>query len=226
MVSDSVAWEEEYQIRGRLWGGGTHNLPELPVLSHVLELGCGNGRTLSAMIRCGWNVTGIDFASRAISLSSEVIHDTANAHIMIADARCPPFKDSTFDAVFALHIIGHLYNQDRGRIPTMVHRILKPGGKLFFSDFSPEDFRFGKGIETEPATFRRGSGTFTHYFTHKEVIELFSDFTPVSIRTHRWPMRVLGNTLVRSEIQAVFTTKDKPDSYSHRIKEDILYAGF
>jgi SAM-dependent methyltransferase len=204
MVSDSGAWEEEYNTRGRLWGGETHNLPELPVLSRVLELGCGNGRTLSALIRRGWDVTAIDFAFRAVSLSREVILDPAHAHIMVADARCPPFKDSTFDAVFALHIIGHLCEQDRGRIATILHRIIKPGGILFFSDFSPDDFRFGKGSETEPATFRRGSGTFTHYFTRMEVISLFSELSLVSIRTHRWPMRVLGTTLLRSEIQAVF----------------------
>jgi SAM-dependent methyltransferase len=204
MVSDSGSWEDEYNIRGKLWGGGTYNLPELPVRSRVLELGCGNGKTLSTMIRRGWDVTAIDSASRAVTLSCDVIGETAHAHIMIADARSPPFKDGTFDAVFAIHMIGHLHEPDREQIATKLQHILKPGGILYFSDFSVDDFRFGKGDETEPATFRRNPGIITHYFTRQEVIDLFSKLTLVSIRTHQWSMRVLGRTLERSEIQAAF----------------------
>ena len=36
---------------GPLWGGAVHSLPALPDHARVLELGCGNGKTLSAMNR-------------------------------------------------------------------------------------------------------------------------------------------------------------------------------
>jgi SAM-dependent methyltransferase len=207
MVSlpDAGAWEEDYTRRGVLWGGVTPDLPDLPLHSRVLELGCGNGKTLFAMIQRGWDVTAIDFASQAATLSRAVVGGTFQGHIIVADARCPPFKNNSFDAVFARHVIGHMHEADRKRIITELLQILKPGGTLFFSDFSINDFRFGKGNETEPATFRRSPGIITHYFTQGEVIDLFSKFTPVSISIHQWPMRVLGNTLLRSEIQAIFT---------------------
>jgi len=205
MVPDSEAWEEDYIRRGMLWGGVTRDLPDLPLRSRVLELGCGNGKTLFTMIQREWDVTAIDFSSRAIALSRGVVGFSSNGHVMVADARCPPFKNDSFDAVFAIHVIGHMYEPDRDQIASTLHHILKPGGILFFSDFSTDDFRFGMGDETETATFRRGPGIITHYFTQEEVIDLFSKLTPVSISVHEWPMRVLGCSLVRSEIQATFT---------------------
>ncbi len=204
MVPYSGAWEEEYTRRGMLWGGGTYALPDLPLRSRVLELGCGNGKTLFAMNQRGWNVIAIDFASRAVTLSREVPGGASDAQVMIADACCPPFKNKSFDAVFALHVIGHMPEPDRHQIADTLHRILRPGGILFFSDFSANDFRFGKGDETETATYRRGPGIITHYFTEGEVSDLFSVMTPVSICTHEWPMRVSGSTLIRSEIVATF----------------------
>jgi len=208
MFPDSGAWEEDYIQRGMLWGGGTHVLPDLPLRSRVLELGCGNGKTLFAMIQRGWNVIAIDFSSRAVTLSREILGDASYGHVMIADARCPPFKHGTFDAVFALHVIGHMRETDRHHIAKTLQHILRPGGILFFSDFSTHDFRFGKGDETETRTYRRGPGILTHYFTEVEVIGLFSKLTPLSISVHQWPMRVLGSTLIRSEIVATFTRKE------------------
>lgn len=207
MVSlpDAGAWEEDYTRRGILWSSVTHDLPVIPLRSRVLELGCGNGKTLASMIQRGWDVTAIDFASRAVMLSRRLVRGASLGDVMVADARVLPFKYNSFDAVFALHVIGHMHKADRERIISELPHILKPGGTLFFSDFSLNDFRFGKGNETEAATFKRGTGIITHYFIPEEVIDLFSKFTPVSISIHEWPMRVLGNTLVRSEIQAIFT---------------------
>jgi SAM-dependent methyltransferase len=190
-----------------IWGGTTHDLPDLSLRSRVLELGCGNGKTLIAMIQRGWDVTAIDFASPAIILSRKVVGCVTHGHVMVADARYLPFKNNSFDAVFAMHVIGHMHKEDRERTISTLPHVLKPGGSLFFSDFSVNDFRFGKGNEIEPATFRRSPGIITHYFTHEEVIALFSKFTPLSISLHQWPMRVLGSTLVRSEIHAIFTRK-------------------
>ncbi len=116
-----------------------------------------------------------------------------------------PFKKTSFDAVFAIHIFGHLPEPERKLLPHDLENILKPEGILFFSDFSTGDFRFGSGCETETATFRRGTGIITHYFSRQEVLDLFSNLTLVWIRIHEWPLRILGKNLVHSEIKAVFT---------------------
>jgi SAM-dependent methyltransferase len=187
-----------------IWGGAAHHLPDLPLHSRVLELGCGNGKTLFAMIQRGWDVTAIDFAPRAVMSCRGIVAGASRGHIMVADARFPPFRNTSFDAAFALHVIGHMHETDRKRIIGKLQHLLKPGGILLFSEFSVNDFRFGKGDETDPATFRRGPGIVTHYFTQDEVIDLFFALSPVSVTLHQWPMRVLGNNLVRSEIQAIF----------------------
>ncbi|MDD1700717.1 MAG: class I SAM-dependent methyltransferase [Methanoregula sp.] len=204
MVVNSAAWEEDYARRGILWGGGTHYLPELSRGSRVLELGCGNGKTLSAMIHRGWDITAIDFSFKAVTLSRKAYQDASTCEVIVADARKSPVKNNAFDAVFAIHVIGHMYESDRRTIAEEVKKTLRTGGILFFSDFSTEDFRYGKGYQTEAATFRRGTGIITHYFSRDDVIDLFSNLNPVSIRIHQWPMRVLGKNLVRSEIKGVF----------------------
>jgi len=199
------AWETDYSKRGLLWGGITNDLPELPLGSSVLELGCGNGKTLSAMIQRGWDVTAVDFSPRAVSLSKKRFKTTSSCEFIVADVRHSLFKKNSFDGIFAIHIFGHLQKHDRELIPSVLAYNLKPGGILFFSDFSTDDFRCGSGDEMETLTFQRGPGIITHYFSQKEVIDLFSGLTPLSVKTHQWPMRVRGKNLIRSEIKAIFT---------------------
>ena len=198
-------WENDYSRRGILWGGATPDLPSMPAGSFVLEIGCGSGKTLSTMIQRGWDVTATDFSQRAVTMSRERCAGISSCEFMVADAIHSPFKNSSFDAVFAIHIFGHLHEPDRKFLPHDLENILKPGGILYFSDFSMDDFRYGSGCETETATFRRGTGIITHYFSRQEVLDLFSNLTLVSIVIHEWPLRVLGKNLVHSEIRAVFT---------------------
>ena len=68
LMSDSGPWDEDYARRGILWSGAIRDLPDLPLRSRVLELGCGNGKTLFAMLQRGWDVTAIDFAPKAVLL--------------------------------------------------------------------------------------------------------------------------------------------------------------
>jgi len=157
------------------------------------------------MIGQGWDVIALDFSSRAVTLCRKAIPDHWHGQVMIADARWSPFKSTTFDAIFAIHVIAHLHAPDRKYITGEIIRLLRQGGMLFFCEFSTDDFRFGKGHETEKATFRRGTGIITHYFSEEEVSDLFCGLTPVSITKHQWPMKVRGCSLVRSEIQGIFT---------------------
>ncbi|MDM7912352.1 MAG: class I SAM-dependent methyltransferase [Methanotrichaceae archaeon] len=196
------AWDRDYRRRGRLWGGGTKNLPELPEGSKVLELGCGDGKTLAAMEGRFWDVTAIDISPEALRLSRSALG--AEVSLLLADARHLPFKGESFDAVFAFHVTGHVLRTGRELIAREVGRVLRPGGRLFFREFGAEDMRAGRGEEVEPGTFRRGGGVITHYFSEGEVVDLFSDMKPLSIQIRRWKMRIKGEDFWRSEVEAIF----------------------
>lgn len=197
-------WEEEYLSKGAVWGGAVHHLPLLPPASRVLELGCGNGKSLSAMIQRGWYVTAIDFSASAVTLSRMNTGRLQNGDLCVADARSLPFASGRFDAVFAIHILSHLKKNDRASAAAEAVRVLKTGGILYFSGFSVEDFRSGKGSAVEDGTVIRGSGICTHYFTEPETQLLFRNLKSEAIRTEHWSLRVRGQEHPRAEIQATF----------------------
>lgn len=203
MKACNSAWDEDYQRRGALWGGIPAPLPDLPAGVAVLELGCGNGKTLAALTRQPWSVTAVDISPHAVSLAGRRMKNTA-AGLVVADATCLPFRKEAFDAIFLVHIAGHLPEAGRRSMASEVLRLLKPGGTVFFRAFSVEDMRAGKGEEMEPQTFRRGGGIITHYFTETGVEELFASLIPIRVRTHRWQMRIRGRDLPRAEVEAVF----------------------
>ncbi len=206
------AWDRDYRSRGRLWGGGAKNLPELPRGSRVLELGCGDGKTLAAMQGRGWDVTALDISIEALRLSRSALGTEVS--LLLADARHLPFRGESFDAVFAFHVTGHVLLAGRETISREASRVLRPGGRLFLREFGTEDMRAGRGDEVEPGTFQRGSGVITHYFTEGEVANLFRDLRPLSLQTRRWKMRVKGEDLWRCEVEAVFFKSLSPGSRS------------
>jgi len=197
------AWDKDYRSRGRLWGSATKGLPDLPEGSAVLELGCGDGKTLSAMAGRGWKITALDISEEALRLS-RIVAPEAFLLLLLADVRCLPFQNESFDAIFAFHVTGHLLLADRKRTASEAMRVLRKGGKLFLREFSAEDMRLGKGREVELRTFRRGGGVITHYFTEDEIAELFSGLRLLSVQSHRWKMRIEGKDMMRSEIEAIF----------------------
>jgi len=205
---DLLAWNREYRDKGRIWRGAPPALPHLPAGSRVLELGCGNGKTLAAMLRRPWWVAALDISPPAVRLGREIAASLTDApskvDLMVADAVLLPFQDAFFDAVFAFHVIGHLRENDRRRAAREAARVLKAGASLFFLEFGVEDMRAGKGEEVEAQTFRRGGGVSTHYFTEGEALELFDTLRPVSVRTDRRAIRIRGRDHVRSEVGAEF----------------------
>ncbi len=201
---DADRWENDYSRRGRVWGGAVHHLPQLGAGERVLELGCGNGKSFSALAETKCDVVGIDFSPSAAILCRSLTPRNTLTNIALADIRSLPFEDASFDVVFAFHVIGHLPLSGRIRCAGESVRVLRPGGALYFSGFSVEDFRAGTGLGTEPGTFERKNGIATHYFSENEVQALFCPLMPGECVTRRWMMKVRGRQLPRAEIRATF----------------------
>ena len=211
-TDDRNAWDDDYTARGRLWGGSNPALPLLPPGLRVLELGCGDGRSLRTIAGRGWHITGLDYSLPALRLCRDA-SGRENFNAVAADARVLPFGAGTFDAVFAFHILGHMLAADRERAVAEILRVLSRSGFVYFRSFADGDLRQGTGRELEEGTFVRGTGILTHYFTCSEVARLFSPLVPLSLDTQRWTMRVRGRDLIREEITAVLskTLRPSPD---------------
>jgi len=200
VTSHLKAWDKDYASRGRLWGGAVMDLPLLSEGSAVLELGCGDGKTLAGMPG-DWKIIALDISQKALQFSRRLLPDV---ELVLADACRLPLQSASFDAVFAFHVAGHLLVEGRRALAREAARVLVRGGKLFFREFGTDDMRAGLGEEVESGTFRRGAGILTHYFTESEVVGISCELELVSIGTHRWKLRVKGRDLQRSEVEAVF----------------------
>ncbi len=197
------SWDREYRSRGRRFGGAPPDLPALHPGAVVLETGCGDGKTLSAMVTRELEIIAIDFSKEAVRLCRKN-PALRTVSCLIADAGMLPLEGCSCDAVFLSHVIGHAPEAERPVIASESVRVLKPGGRLFFRDFSTKDFRAGAGTLTEPGTRVRGDGIMTHYLTEEEVRDLFVDLIPVFIREDSWVLRVRNVELLRAEIVAGF----------------------
>jgi SAM-dependent methyltransferase len=98
--------------------------------SRLLDVACGSGGpTLRIAQRTGCRVSGIDLhRARAQEGGLE-----ERAQFLQADAaERLPFADGSFDAVMCIDAINHL--PDRSRVLEDWRRVLKPGGRLLFTD--------------------------------------------------------------------------------------------
>lgn len=190
-------WDGEYRERGSLWQGPAHLDFDIPK-GRVLELGCGNGKTLSALVKAGCKVTAIDSSPNAVELCKGL-----GADVRVADACALPFKDGMFDAVVAFHVLEHV--DDRERAAAEARRVLKPGGTLLVRVFSTGDMRCGKGKAVGGNTFLRGKrGISYHYFTVAELRKLMAQFAEKELHITRRKVRYAGKEYVRERIEAAF----------------------
>ena len=125
-----TGWMNAEELRGFL------PLLNLTPESHVLEVGCGAGVCALYLTRLtGARITGIDANPTAIEEARRATESFPNARASFEQSDANeglPFGDSSFDAVFANDSMCHI--PDRGRALKDWSRVLKPGGRLVFTD--------------------------------------------------------------------------------------------
>jgi ubiquinone/menaquinone biosynthesis C-methylase UbiE len=103
----------------------------------VLEVGPGNGRYTVATARRvgqGGRVVAVDIEPKMVKrVRSRVeAEGIANVEARVADVYDLPFDNGTFDAAYMIAVIGEIPDPDRAM--GEFQRVLKPGGRLAFSE--------------------------------------------------------------------------------------------
>jgi cyclopropane fatty-acyl-phospholipid synthase-like methyltransferase len=105
--------------------------------SAVLEIGCGSGAyALHGAENTGCRIVGVDINKNGIENANQLARARGlerRATFKQCDVSAPlDFKSGSFDAVFANDVLCHI--PGRASLLKEIHRVLKPGGRMLFSD--------------------------------------------------------------------------------------------
>jgi len=203
-----LAWEHDYRRRGALWRARGDPVPQMQKGWKVLELGCGNGKTTATLsLQPGVELHAIDSSPTAVEMCREYVKQVGGkADLKAMDGLALGWPANHFDAVIAFHYFAHMPAADSEKARAEAARVLKRGGRLFFKEFGTGDFRYGKGTEVEPGTFRRRGGILTHYYMEEEARSLFSSLRLKleHFEFERWKVLLRGKEYARERIHATY----------------------
>lgn len=129
--------------------------------ARVLDAGCGGGRNMELLVRCGVEVYGIDQAEDAVQSARRAARlidpGIPEDRFRVAPVNQMPFSDQAFDFVIANAVLH--FARDRAHWEGMVHelwRVLRPGGTLFTRLMSTDGIEervqeIGDGVYRLPA---------------------------------------------------------------------------
>lgn len=103
----------------------------------VLEVGCGDGRSIFDILSKTKNVTGIDHDDKAVANAKGNFSRYSSIKIIKADATNLPFKDEEFDFVICMTTFANFADK-KFIILKEMRRVLKQSGKIIISVFSEE----------------------------------------------------------------------------------------
>jgi SAM-dependent methyltransferase len=106
----------------------------------ILDAGCGSGPLSAALLDKGAVVTGFDVSAAMVDLARRRLG--RDADVQVADLAAPlPFADAEFDDVVTSLVLHYL--EDWAVPLAELHRVLKPGGRLFVSVNHPTAYAIG-----------------------------------------------------------------------------------
>jgi 2-polyprenyl-3-methyl-5-hydroxy-6-metoxy-1,4-benzoquinol methylase len=113
-----------------------------PLYGAILEAGTGKGHFALALAKAGHSFVSFDISpeeQRFAKLNLAYFSFEKSADFRIENGERTSFSDGSFDTVFSVNVLHHLYN------PTLVLdeliRLISPEGKLILADFTEEGFK-------------------------------------------------------------------------------------
>jgi SAM-dependent methyltransferase len=102
----------------------------------AIDLGCGTGTNVITLARLGWQVTGVDFATRAIEQARQKVKKAGvNADLRVGDVTSLDGVVGPFSFALDLGCFHSLSDREKEAYLHQIDRILAPGGTWFIYAF-------------------------------------------------------------------------------------------
>jgi SAM-dependent methyltransferase len=126
---DSVAGKKRFFHPLRIMWLTRHAGPR----AHILDFGCGHGRTLAELLRGGYkNVIGIDFSFRMLKCCRSQLPDV---RLVQNDGQTIPLQKHSVDLVLLFAVLTCIpLDEEQRDLLREISRVLRPGGLLYISD--------------------------------------------------------------------------------------------
>jgi cyclopropane fatty-acyl-phospholipid synthase-like methyltransferase len=105
----------------------------------ALDLGCGTGTNAVTLAKAGWQVTGVDFARRAIQVARRKIRQAGvNVDLRVGDVTRLDDLRGPFDLILDIGCYHGLATQGKQTYRENIQRLLAPAGYyLLYAFFRP-----------------------------------------------------------------------------------------
>jgi len=187
MNSKNHPWEEIYCRDGRVF---TEPFPAFSSVaqkftqnqsSRILDLGCGNGRHVVALMNLNFQAVGLDISPTGLDLTREWLdEEELSGNLVCGDMRHNlPFKTGIFDGIISTQVIHHALLAEIRHTISEIWRVMNSGGIAFITvaGRKHEDLSYK---EIEPGTYLPLEGTEKglphHIFNEEELCQEFKNF--------------------------------------------------
>jgi ubiquinone/menaquinone biosynthesis C-methylase UbiE len=101
----------------------------------VLDVGCGNGRTILSMVDIAESITGLDIDPKAVEDTKKNTTNHKNVRVVLGSATDIPFEEKTFDVVvFSMTLVN--MDTEKSKALSEMKRVAKEDAKIIISVYS------------------------------------------------------------------------------------------
>lgn len=106
----------------------------------AIDIGCGTGTNVITLAQAGWQVTGVDFAPRAISMAKRKLKEAKiHADLQVNDATKLYGIEGPYDLAFDLGCFHGITPDGQAKYLEQLDKILAPGGFWLMYGFLKPD---------------------------------------------------------------------------------------
>lgn len=113
-----------------------------------IDIGCGTGTNVVTLAQAGWQVTGVDFAPRAVQLAKRKVKDAGvRAELFVGDATSMRGISGPYDLALDIGCFHGISKDGQPKYLKQLDRILAPNGFwLMYGFFKPSTLHSGPGL--------------------------------------------------------------------------------